>query len=812
MPAVTMQERTVSAAGRLVANKLNPGVFVVEVPEAGRRISLGQPPDVVKRLQQVGYSGRNGVDTFVLVDTKIQGDSISWCLVEFPVLYALYFVPVDVGGKTLPAFFAGRYPTLVGLENDVRKAMRMVKYGNYGVDDPEEFDAMDVPPATRDAMRSEILGLAVGNEVKDSSSFLRPVYLEPSPRSEREFSDLGDGISVGRVAHNTYRFLYNGDSLEVCATLAPGERFRSPVEYKHLKFPVMNFGIWHTGEYDGMDPYYSAQHTTIIHKYEPFPVDFPSNMTEVLNHHGLSKQSVRTVIATHNHDDHIGALVELFRRSQHCRVVTTEPVRYSIVRKLAALVDLPVEEVQSYFEWTLLPFRAEQPFQTETLNLEGLHITGHLSCHSVPTTVYTFRVNNDGYTYSYGHFLDLVAFRRMEQLVADGWMPQAHLDYLDRLVRRTAYNLIKYDVGCTTDASLPFTVHAQWQDLVGSATQRSFRVFSHASREALDPAFEREGRFVSLGDLDAALLSGEDKLIRLGAEKSAVTAFFMQAYRCVVTYLESLLDVEPGSGQAVLINHYASAFANCPKQADPNVGAFLYEQDSAPKEVIFIVRGRAEITEANAAGEVAFSSNVGDGEVLGDEEVLAGRPRFGSAKALNRLSYLAVPASLFAEAMDALGIGYEGRFRDLFERRRIFRSVPDLARDVSTTAINAAARSGRLYELSAGQPVFSRGDPAASLYVVTGAVELEVEGVTEALAGPTVVGECEFFLGSGGQHPERMHSATARSAMQALELDSTQLRGMPVVVDNVRRIVRTRRTGIYGALPQLDPRLRIPAR
>ena len=207
------QER--SATGRIVAHKLDPGVFVVEIPEVGRRVSLGQPPDVIKRLQQAGYRGPEGVTDFVLVDSKLQGDSTSWVLVEFPVLYALYAVRVPVDGRQVPAFFAGRRPRLIGLPDDLAKAMRMVKLGNYGVDRLDEIDAWDLPEATREALRREILGLAVGNRIQDSDSFLEGVALDPAPRSEHEFSEIGDGIRIGRIARNTYRFA--GRSFDVLA-------------------------------------------------------------------------------------------------------------------------------------------------------------------------------------------------------------------------------------------------------------------------------------------------------------------------------------------------------------------------------------------------------------------------------------------------------------------------------------------------------------------------------------------------------------------------------------------------------------------
>jgi CRP-like cAMP-binding protein len=799
--------QTTSPQGRIVAYKLDPGVFVVEVPEKGRKISLGQPPDVIKRLQQVGYYGGNGVTNFLLVDSKLQGDSISWCLTEFPILYALYFIMAEHNGALVPAFYAGKHPTLVGLENDVRKAMAMIKYGNYGMDSIEEIDGMDIPEATRDALRKEILGLAVGNRILDSDSFINAVSLDPEPRSEHEFSDLEDGIRVGRIGYNTYRFLYGGDALDVDVTLAPGESFRSPVEYKHLKFPVMNFGIWHTGEYDGMDPYYSCAHTSIIHKYEPILIDYPSNMTDILNHNGLSKQSVNTVLVTHNHDDHIGAMVELFRRSHLCHVITTEPVRYSVVKKLSALVDLPEEVVAHNFRWTLLPFRKDNPYQTETLNLDGLHVTGHLSCHSVPTTIYTFRANQDGYQYTYGHFLDIVAFRRMGKMVEDGWMPEKHLEHLHTVIRKTPYNLMKYDAGCVNDNGLAFTVHGQWQDLRGAATDRGYRVFTHASRPLLDPAYESEGRFVAMGDLDSTLRDTNGRLVRLGADKTSITAFYSQAFQVVRSYFESLVDPGPDPVQERMMDHYAGAFANCPKNPDPNIGAFLFQQGAISDSVIVIVRGRAEIIMTDEEGKVQFRSTVGDGEVVGDVGVIASHPRMASIKSLNRLSYLAVPDSLFLEAMQTLGVLYEGYFKELFERRVMFQAAHPISQDVSTLELNRIARISRLERVKKGEALIGKGQRENRLLIVPKGVGLQVGQRREELAGPTVIGECEFFLPEGKTPHARLHSATALSAMEVLSLAAEEVRGVPVIVDNLRHLIRSRRRSIYADLEQIDPGL-----
>jgi len=799
------RSQNISKGGKLTAWKLDPGVFVVEVPETGRCISLGQPPDVIKRLQQVGYAGDQGVNTFVLVDSKLQGDSISWSLVEFPILYALYFVTVDHNGKRVPAFHAGVKPLLVGLPDDVRKAMAMIKYGNYGMDDLDELDGLDLPAPTRDALKKEILGLAVGNVIKASEDFIQGVPLEPLANQEKDFSDIGDGIKVGRVGWNTYRFLYGGDEITVDVTLAPGEQFRAPVEYKHLKFPVTNFGVWHTGEYDGMDPYYSCAHTTLIHHYAPVPVDYPSNMTDVLAHNGLSKDSVDTIVVTHNHDDHIGAMVELFRRSHPCHIVTTAPVQYSVVRKLSVLVDLPEDQVRNSFSWTLLPFRADKPFQTEEYNMGGLRVTGHLSCHSVPTTVYTFQINHAGHTFQYGHFLDIVAFKRMATLVKDGWMPKAHMAHLEQVIRKTPYDLIKYDAGCTSDAALPFTVHGQWQDLAGSATPAGRRVFTHANRAQLDPAYQSEGRFVSVGDLDSSMESDQSNTVWLGGEKTATTSFYSTAYRMVRAYFLSIMDTTPTQEQWLLIEHYSAAFATCPKQPDANIGGHLMQQGSESNAVLVIVRGLAEIVAHDAKGAVVFRSKVGDGEVVGDVGVLTGAKRMASIRSLNRLSFLSVPASLFREAAEALGITYAGTFKEKFDRRMRFQQATDISRDVSTLVLNRIAGASHINRVQKGAMLYEEGQKDGQLYIVPGNVTLTTSKGETLVKGPTVVGEAEFFLRKGGKAASRQHGARAESAMEVLVVDAALLEVVPVVVDNLRRLIRHRQHSHYPSLHGINP-------
>lgn len=798
--------RIKSEKKKLVLSKLDPGIFVIEVPEAGRKISLGQPPDAVKRLQQVGYFGEDAVDTFVIVDSKLQGDSVCWALIEFPVLYALYLCTVEINGNSIPAFFAGKYPMLVGLENDVKKALKMLKYGNYGVDSLEEIDEMDIPEKTKTALKSEILGLAVGNEIKDSDTFIHSVILTPEPKNNSDFSDIGDGIRIGKIGYNRYQIIYGGDSIEVDVTLKEGENFRAPIAYKHFKFPITNFGIWHTGEYDGMDPYYSCAHTTVIHQYEPILIDYPSNITDIINHNGLSKTSIDTVLVTHNHDDHIGGMVELFRRNTPCNIITTEPVKHSLIKKLSTMVDLPESSVSNAFNWTILPFRKDNPYQTETLNLNGLHITGHLSCHSVPTTLYTLKINQNGKIFTYGHFVDITAFKRMEMLVKNNQMPVEHYEHLRNIIHKQKYSLLKYDVGCPSDAAVPFTVHGQWQDLKDAATEKSFRVFTHVNKSALDPEFEKEGRFVRIGDLDTAVRTEEGQLVSIQDEKSSITAFFYHAYQLVIKYFESLVDKAHDLETHQKIKYYAYIFANTSKQLEPNIGSFLIEQGKESDYVYIIVRGRAAIRRYLPDETLITDSRVGDGEVLGDIGVLSKQHRMASVKTLNRLTYLAIPSNLFEEAMHAINVNYEGDFKNMFERRLLFQSACEISQDVSTIILNQIARNSQLKKIKKGHLLLGKEEQKNQtdklIIIGDGIARIKNKKSTITLSGPTVLGEYQFLEELGQQTMStETYSITAETDMDVLYINYDILKNIPLVIDNLRWVIKCR-AALYQQLEE----------
>jgi len=385
-------------------------------------------------------------------------------------------------------------------------------------------------------------------------------------------------------------------------------------------------------------------------------------------------------------------------------------------------------------------------------------------------------------------------------MVKEGWMPAAHLEYLDHLIRKTKYNLLKYDAGCATDEAVPFSVHGQWQDLEKSATDRSFRVFSHVNKSQISKEYVKEGRFVRIGDLDNALKSPAGRLIEFGKGLNETIPLFHQAYHIMMDYYISLMNPPISEDIQTKIQHYAYTFANAPKPAELNIGYFLIEQGTISNFVYVIIKGRAEICMHDDTGKTVFSSVVGDGEVIGDIGTLSGHPRMASVKTLNRLSYLAIPSNLFKEAMVAMNIDYYGHFKKLFEKRLLFQSAWEISKDVSTIVFNEIAHKSRLKCVKKGDILIKKGEHKKYIVVFSGTAIFIAGNKRVILLGPSVIGEHGSFGNQKNQLNELPYSIIADEAMSILQVNNDAISGVPVIQDNIRLLMRKREKLLYRFL------------
>ncbi len=137
----------------------------------------------------------------------------------------------------------------------------------------------------------------------------------------------------------------------------------------------------------------------------------------------------------------------------------------------------------------------------------------------------------------------------------------------------------------------------------------------------------------------------------------------------------------------------------------------------------------------------------------------------------------------------------------------MIQSVANFSEDVSTTVLNRLANNSHKYKMKKGITFIKAGEKDKQLFVVDGPVMIKVGKKEKRLSGPALVGECEYFLRSVTQKDSRLHSVTALDDIDALEFEADQILDVPVIIDNLRRIIRKRRKTIYQGLVEIDQTL-----
>ena len=191
--------------------KVAPGVFWVEIPEADLRILCGCPADVVKHLirqglvrpiQKNGVACESGPNAILLSDTPSQkGRFANLC--EFPLLQMFYRQGMLIPGHPNNT---GRKPLLVGLGDQVRSQAEYFRRGNYGLTSIEELEASGLSPEEAREIFAIKKWFAFG-VIHNTSDLVDLRFVDT------DTLDLTPGCVMHRKGFNRYTFLAGGRSL-----------------------------------------------------------------------------------------------------------------------------------------------------------------------------------------------------------------------------------------------------------------------------------------------------------------------------------------------------------------------------------------------------------------------------------------------------------------------------------------------------------------------------------------------------------------------------------------------------------------------
>ncbi|MCK5248950.1 MAG: hypothetical protein KAJ98_03240, partial [Spirochaetaceae bacterium] len=248
-----------------------PGVWWVEIPEAGLRILCGAPMDSIKHLMRLGLVKkveRSGVvfeigpNAILLSDVTIQKGRF-WNLAEFPVLHMLYRQGMAIPGHPGNN---GSKPILTGLNERTEAVLSYIYRGTYGLVTKDEMLEAGIPENDLDELWRLKLKFAAG-EIKSPHELV-----DVKPVSDGKVS-LPGTVTLVREGINLYTFEYKGQSLKVDMNLPEGKDWSATYILNQIDVDDGYFSVIHIGEGNGWDPEKPCMGSIITYRGRKYLID-----------------------------------------------------------------------------------------------------------------------------------------------------------------------------------------------------------------------------------------------------------------------------------------------------------------------------------------------------------------------------------------------------------------------------------------------------------------------------------------------------------------------------------------------------------
>ncbi|MBF0194390.1 MAG: response regulator [Magnetococcales bacterium] len=573
------------AMQNLLTIRVAPGVFWLQVPEAGLYILCGCPGEVVKHLRRQGFIktvDKNGVtcetgpNVILLSDFLVQNGGFA-NLAEFPVLQMLYLQGMGIPNHPNNT---GAKPMLIGTSAQVQAQMNYIYRGQYGLVSKEEIMACGVDEATADIWMRIKLKFAFGKIGTPDASL---DTLEIGDKTV----EIRNGVTVCRVGSNKYQFSFRGESTTIDLNLPPNIIYEPPYELGNYRFKRQYFAILHRGEGDGWDQNRPSMGSIVMFQGQIYLVDAGPGILQTMVALGIDISEVTGIFHTHGHDDHFAGLPALIHSDHRLKYFATPPVRAAVTKKFAELISIEEDKFGQFFEICDLKFNVWN-------DCDGLEVMPMYSPHPTETNILTFRaLDKDGYK-SYSHWSDLSSFKVMDGMVGDGPndVPAEFIEQIKKDYKIPA-DLKKLDIGGGM-------IHGVASDYRDDPSKRL--VLAHIDRKLTTEEMEI-GSDTSFGAIDV-LIAGDHNYL------------FQRAFNCLSSFFPG---VEDGQIRILL---------NCPV-VEYNAGTIIYKYGCQTDHVDMILAGTVVYldSESGVSNHLALGSLIGESNLFNKEETLNGTYR-----------------------------------------------------------------------------------------------------------------------------------------------------------------------------------------
>ena len=646
------------------------GIYFIEIPEAGLSLLCGTPADSVKHLfrrgiiqttERRGVTFENGPNAILLSDSMVQNGHL--CnLAEFPILQMLYRQ-----GMLLPNHpnNTGRKPRLIGTPEQLAAQLRYIHRGNYGLISADEMMEAGIGEAEAAELMRIKLKFAFGQIASPDA------FVDCFPLTTHT-AEIGDGVSISRLAHNVFEIRHGDDSVQVDLNLGRHKTYPCPYPLSHAEIDRHYFAVVHTGDGDGWDYNRPAMGSVVIHQGRVFLIDAGPNIHYSLDALGIGMKEVAGIFHTHCHDDHFAGLTTLLQCDQPLQYFATPLVRASVTRKFCALLSIPESEFAKYFDI--------RDLEEGTWNdIMGLEVRPTVSPHPVETTIFNFRVLWEGGYRTYSHLADIASFDVIDAMTT----PDAAVPGLSperaQAVKATyleTVDLKKIDIGGGM-------IHGNAADF---ATDDSTRLLlAHTARDLTD-AERRIGSGAPFGTLDVLIPGQQNFLLRDASE-----------------FLKSYFPAVPMERLHMLLNNRIVTF---------NPETIIGTAGKVPLEIYLLLAGKVEmLTQDPGNSHYLFS-----GSLLGESAAIHNQPSEETYRSVGFVQALRLPADLYRSFIDRFFSSTE-----LIEVRKVeerLRRTFLFSDAVTSTTLFSLAINCRITRVAAGERFF--GGPEQIHLIGTG--------------------------------------------------------------------------------------------
>ena len=341
------------------------------VRDASGCILFGQPPEVLKGLL---LNNITNFDTLVLTDVKEKDGSLQNNL-EFPIYFFLFVARGLQQGRKL---------NLVGTNNDISQALRLMRYTLMGAT-RAELDEW----GTEEALKKEWLGVAAAIALRDVNGDPIPVegFFNLCPFDDDEVKT--GAFTIKHLGIDDCQVDNSDGSINV--NLNQDTEVKPPysVQTDYVPGGLVKLGVEILGGASGFTPNEPCTGLALCYNGDYILIDSIPFLDQHLVARGISKNQISACFLTHLHDDHC-AMFPLMLMPRQVEVITTREIFNMAMEKLACSIGWKTEVVAEHF--TLVEVVPGVSF-----NYYGLNILPHITVHSIPTIGATFSSIHRGY-------------------------------------------------------------------------------------------------------------------------------------------------------------------------------------------------------------------------------------------------------------------------------------------------------------------------------------------------------------------------------------------------------------------------------